>query len=128
MENCEKFCTHLVPAFERILPPLHQIALTDPRDTEVDSRAMSRTYVHLLQVVHHFPVIGLRAEKGFVCFLKQNCTNNQISQTLEFTTLKTRQQCCTDDSVTSIKSIKHKIKTKHFTKVKETEPKINIKH
>lgn len=53
------FCTHLVPAFERILPPLHQVALTDPGDAEVDRRARTCTYVHLVQVVHHFPVTGL---------------------------------------------------------------------
>lgn len=73
------FWTHLVPAFERILPPLHQVALTDPGDAEVNRRARTCTYVHLVQVVHHFPVIGLMKKKDFVFSLKLNDTNNQLT-------------------------------------------------
>lgn len=57
--------THLVPAFERVLPPLHQVALADARDTEVQRGARNWTHIQLLQVIHHLPVTGLPQRKQF---------------------------------------------------------------
>lgn len=36
-KNTENQSAYLVPAFEWVFPPLHQVALTDPRDAEVQS-------------------------------------------------------------------------------------------
>lgn len=52
-------CVHLVPAFERVFPPLHQVALTDPWDTEVQRGARNCTLFQLLQVIHHLPMTRL---------------------------------------------------------------------
>lgn len=54
---------HLVPAFEWVLPPLHQVALTDPRDAEIHSGAGRGDHVHMLQVVHYLPVARLAQRK-----------------------------------------------------------------
>lgn len=48
-----------MPAFERVLPPLHQVALTDAGDAEVPRGAGRRVYVLRLQVLHHLPVTAL---------------------------------------------------------------------
>lgn len=54
---------HFVPAFQRVLPPLHQVALTDTRDAEVQGGARNRVHVQMLQVVHHLPVMSLTERK-----------------------------------------------------------------
>lgn len=76
---------HLVPAFEWILPPLHQVALTDPRDTEVQRGAGNWTHIQMLQVVHHLPVTRLWQRKRQV--LQNNIYNYTKDQTLSFSNL-----------------------------------------
>lgn len=53
---------YLVPAFQRILPPLHQVALADTWDTEVSGGAGHWAHVQTLQVVQHFPVTRLEGQ------------------------------------------------------------------
>lgn len=62
-------CSHLVPALHRILPPLHQVAFTDPWDGEVQSGAWSRNHLQMLQVFDHLPVTRLENSKRFGSFI-----------------------------------------------------------
>ena len=64
MGSCQKLTvvcssSHLVPALERVLPSLHQVSLTDPRDAEVQRGAGGHGHGGLLHIIHHLPVTGL---------------------------------------------------------------------
>lgn len=59
--------SHLVPSFQRPLPPLEEISLTDTRWGQV-SRTVTSCVTLYLQVLNHLPVFDLYAAHHYTQF------------------------------------------------------------